>query len=126
MTYEITQPEENRYIIDFKFTKQSAEVDVERLDQRSLYVNSHTDGYHWLQFWMAQEPDAIKVLELSDDQETTRVTQSLSALGFDYKREDKETCFLYVEEDVIKETIDRFAKYLNPRFALREQFFSDD
>jgi hypothetical protein len=123
MAYKISQPEENRYSIDFKFTNQSAKVDVEKQDTRRLYVNSLTDGYHWLQFWMAQEPGAAKIQELPHEQERTRVSQSLSAQGFVYTPESKETCFLDTEENVTREIIDRLAKYLDPRFALRERFF---
>ena len=126
MTYIVSIRRKGKYSIDFKFDTQVANVDVDLLNPRRLYVNSKTDGYHWLQSWMAQEPGAVKILELDSEEEKIRVKQSLSAHGFNYIPEDKETCYLDTEKDVTRETVDRLARYLEPRFALRERFFPTD
>lgn len=130
--------------IAFKFQSQSAVVDVFRLSQEAyevpvaqdvldnrLKVYSSTDGYHWLQFWMAQEQNALKLLELPARQERTKVTQSLYYHGFSYEAEDKESCYVTsttVSEEGgnLEKIATRLAEFLAPRFALRERFFPSD
>ncbi|MEK7672811.1 MAG: hypothetical protein AAB373_02915 [Patescibacteria group bacterium] len=111
--------------IEFDLPKQP-KVRITKENQRRLYLNSKTDGYHWFNFWAAQEPNAISLLELPANAERERVRQSLLAIGLGYIEEDKETCFLDSPEEVTIETVNRIANFLEPRFAMREKFFPDD
>lgn len=139
MAYEISESREGVYHINFKFSKQSANLDAIRLDiekhdtnaesdisdPRKLRVHSKTDGYHWLRFWMAQSPGATRLIEIHYEVLNTRVTQSLYAHGFNFQQEGKDTCFLEDSKNIDLESIDRLARFLDPRFALREKFFPD-
>jgi len=130
--------------IRFQFNAQSAIVKVLRLSQEAfnvpvspavldnrLSVHSCTDGYHWLQYWMAQTPDTTQLVELPHDQEVQKIRGDLRAHGFDYEPEDKETCYVTStkpsEDKGDLETIaTRLADFIAPRFALRERFHPND
>ena len=126
MTYSIRSTNDKEFDISFKFERQSAEVNIEVMEPRELRMSSMTDGYHWLQLWMAQDPHATELLALPWEQERDKVAKSLDSIGFRYEPEDKESCYLHTREDVNPTTVDRFAQYLNPRFALREKLFPTD
>src|SRR3989338_65205 len=126
MPYEIRQWNHKDFSLEFRLQDKPALVKVEVLDPRKMHVECHTDGYHWLHFWMAQEPCALNILELPAEEEEARVRQSLYAHGFGYEIVDKEVAILTTEEDIKRETIDRLARYLEPRFALRKIFFPAD
>lgn len=63
-----------KYSVIFQFKNRTAElhITVEPADnklfphstneQKMLYLSSQTDGYHWLNFWLAQEPGATKLI----------------------------------------------------------------
>lgn len=127
MTYNVRPINDKEFDISFKFKRQSAEVNLEVMSPRKLRVLSKTDGYHWLQLWMAQDPNATELLDLRPwETERDKVARSLDSIGFGYEPEDKESCYLHTREDITLATVDRFAKYLDPRFALREEFFPTD
>lgn len=111
-------------LFEIKFTfperkEESAYLRVSAENLRTLHVDSLTDGYHRLQFWLAQQPRATRLVDLSEKLEEMRVSIQLFAYGFSYVPETRETAFLLTHEDVTGETIHRFAEYLHPRFALR-------
>lgn len=136
MSYKIKEypisKEEARFRIFFKFEFQEAVVSFWPLEQSETIfcVESETDGYHWFAYWMAQEPNCKELLELSDHrlsgyQQTKKVFKSLEEIGFFYEPEDKESCYLTVAEMTL-EVVERFAQFLEPRFANRERFFPDE
>ena len=126
MAYKISKPKKSEYVIDFRFSKQNARVHVERREDGRLVFYNPTDGYHWLQFWMAQEPNASKLLELPYEAEETKVRQSLAMRDFAYTSDDKRSFCVQSVNRTAWQSIEALAQYLEPRFALREKFFPDE
>ncbi len=121
---------ENGFEIRFHFSKSTALVTIEIGDDeysRILHVESRTDGYHWLNIWMAAAPGSLK-LDERDEREVEIINRaSMESLGFRYELEDKETCSLTIKiNDDMETCVKRFAEFMEPRFALREKFFPDD
>jgi hypothetical protein len=117
---------ENEYSIDFTFQKQKANVTVEIYTEHPnrVRISSNTDGYHWLQFLLCQEPNTPKMLDLDFKGEVSRCQAAFAPLGIEYAQEDKETAWLtypltYDEKEVVK----IIADIIEPRFANRERFF---
>ena|SRR3989344_8169327 len=127
MAYKVSKLRKDEYVIDFQFSKQRAKVNVEKREEDGrLVIYNPTDGYHWLQFWMAQEPNASKLLELPYEAEETKVRQSLAMRDFAYTSDDKRSFCLQSVNRTAWQSIEALAQYLEPRFALREKFFPDE
>lgn len=91
-----------------------------------MYLVSKTDGFHWFEFFMAQEPncDKLKYEERNDYMlAKEKVIQLFKDNGFIYKPEDKESCFLNGITPYNDNQIEIIAKLIDERFANRERFF---
>lgn len=114
------------YEFTFHLAKEAmVTIDILNEEKTYLYLNSLTDGYHWLHYWLAQEPCASVLLDLKPEQERERVKQLFAAYGIHYAHEDKETCFLQLSKPLDKNTLKLLATILYTRFALREKFIQD-
>ena len=124
MTYEVLRSEDN-FTIDFKFETESASVDIRKVSACSLRVTSPQE-YSPLGFWMAQDPDSEEPLRLDAAQQREKVRASLLEMGWGYlPTNDPDVCQMGSVEDVNELTIDRLARFLEPRLALKERFDSD-
>lgn len=117
---------ETEYSIDFTFQKQKANVTVEIYSEHPnrVHLSSNTDGYHWLQFFLCQEPNTPKLLELDFKSEVARCQAAFAPFNIQYEQEDKETAWLtysltYDEAEIVK----IIADVIELRFANRERFF---
>lgn len=118
---------ENVWKIIFEFEKSKAEVEITQYkDDIDLRLVSLTDGFHWFEFFMAQEPNCTE-LEFDGDNHYLLAKDKVKKLfednGFIYRPEDKESCFLNGICPYNDEQIDRVAKLIDERFANRERFF---
>lgn len=113
------------YTIDFQFKKQSANVSIEIWDDEpnEVRLKSNTDGYHWLQYFLCQEPNTEKLLELSYDDEIARCKKAFAAIDIFYEQEGKDTAWLTINSIVDENLINQIASVIEPRFANRERFF---
>ncbi len=128
MSYTIKKKSKKEFLITFRFKRNTAIVSVKDCGRSTLYMNSKTDGYHWFEFFLSQEPDTDKLFEPVRWQETTlKVDKLYEKNGFLFTPEDKETHFLnyggkrQFNEELMKE----LAEIIEPRFAVREDFFDD-
>lgn len=114
------------YEITFHLAKEAVvTIDILNDEKTHLYLNSHTDGYHWLHYWLAQEPHASILLDLKPAIEKERVRQLFAAYDIHYAPEDKGTCFLQLSKPLDRNTLKLIATIIYPRFALREKFIQD-
>lgn len=119
---------ESVYHVEYEFSKQRALVDLEIFypEKNTIRINSITDGYHWLQFFLCQKIDTEKLEEgLTTNEVVKRCREIFKPFGFTYTQEDKETAWItypktYKEEEVVKILADEIGK----RFANRERFFN--
>lgn len=119
--------EGNSYQINYSFAKQSAVVSMDIEEDGSLYLTSETDGYHWFEFWLCQEPNCKKLIyeERCDNKKAEEKVRALfESFEYTFIAEDKETFFLKKESEPFNiADIELIANIIYPRFALREQFF---
>ena len=114
------------YHIDFTFQKQKSNVTVEIYKGNPNFVRleSNTDGYHWLQFFLSQDINTKKLLELDFKSQIERCQALFAPFSIKYEQECKESAWLtysltYDEAEIIK----IIAEVIEPRFANRERFF---
>lgn len=123
----LEEGDNKKFIIEFNFESQEAEVWVTVLDDHTLYLNSVTDGYHWLHFFLSQQPHAKELKENMERDEERRIINGLfNPHGIKYEIEDKETAFLHLNEKFVRKKIEIIASLIEPRFANREKFFTDE
>ncbi len=111
----------------FEFKKSKATVEITHNESDiDLYLVSKTDGFHWFEFFMAQEPNCTK-LEFEDRNDNLLSKEKVRKLfennGFIYRPEDKESCFLNGISPYTDNQIETIAKLIDERFANRERFF---
>lgn len=117
---------ETEYSIDFTFQKQKANVTIELWSDEpsnKCRLKSNTDGYHWLQFFLCQEPNTPKMLELDFKSEVSRCQAAFAPFGISYEQEDKETAWLTYTKPIDEAFVKIVADVIEPRFANRERFF---
>lgn len=128
--YTIKKEDYNKEItwtIYFKYERSAAIVEI-YYDKNdiNLHLTSKTDGFHWFEFFMAQEPNC-KELEFQEYDEHINCREKVSKLfknnGFIYIPEDKESCFLNGLTPYTDDDIKRIAILIDVRFANRERFF---
>lgn len=136
MSYTITKKEgldnnyfgyDAEYIIYFKFEKQIADVSIQICndDLKNVRLYSNTDGYHWLQFFLSQEPNAKEMVEHGyNDRDICK--KLFSTIGISYEQEDKESAWLNLNNDIDENIVKQIAEIIEPRFANRERFFPND
>jgi hypothetical protein len=90
-----------KYNIVFQFEKSRAEVEItlkapsQKIFPRSnngimFYVLSQTDGYHWLNFWLAQEPNAVKLIcQERDEMKVIRVRYNGIRFPWEFQGNDE-------------------------------------
>lgn len=115
------------YDIDFTFEKQICNVTIEvnSDNQNKARLSSNTDGYHWLQFFLCQEPNCVKMLELSFADEVARCEQTFNEKNIIYEQEGKNTAWLHYLGFIDETFVKLVAEIIEPRFANRERFFND-
>ena len=118
---------ETEYHIDFTFQKQKCNVTIEVYDDKPSKprLSSNTDGYHWLQFLLCQEPNCSKILELNFKEEVSRCQKAFGEKNIGYEQEDKETAWLTYDGVIDEAFVKLVAEVIEPRFANREQFFPE-
>ena len=125
MNYKIKKVNEDFEII-FKFQTQEATISIEVENKNCLQITSNTDGYHWFQYWLAQEPNCINLVDdLSIDLETEKVRLLFLAYNMIYEPMDKEIITLYLKEDFNDKTLQTLIDIIEPRFANRERYFNN-
>lgn len=123
---DLEEGDDKKFQIDFKFESQEAELEVTVLDDTTLYLRSKTDGYHWLHFFMSQQPHANKLDEnLTREDEMRIINGVFKPHGMRYVIEDKETAFLHLNEKFVRKQIEIIARLIEARFANREKFYQD-
>lgn len=128
--YKIQKTEKKnltQWIIKFEFKKSNAVVEITHdKNNIDLHLVSRTDGFHWFEFFMAQEPNCEK-LEFEERNEYLQAKEKVRQLfnnnGFIYRPEDKESCFLNGISPYNDNQIEIIAKLIDERFANRERFF---
>jgi hypothetical protein len=115
---------ETEYHIDFTFEKQKCNVTIEVYDDGDIRLSSNTDGYHWLQFLLCQEPNCLKFVELGFNEEIIRCQRVFGEKNIGYEQEGKETAWLTYDGVIDESFIEIVADIIEPRFANRERFFS--
>lgn len=120
---------ESVYHIHYTFVLQTAKVDIEIWPHHpnAVRVESQTDGYHWLQFFLCQEPNAAHIIEnLSYDEQIKLCELVFAPHGMIYTQEDKESAFIeYPKELSESEAVEIIAKEIGLRFANRERFYKE-
>lgn len=118
------RPEKHK--LRFQFEKQYCELELLREAPNILVLYSKTDGYHWLQYWLSQDVNTDKLIDLQYDDQLKKV-QHLFWLNFNikYEQEDKETALLYLDRPFDDSDINKIADFIYPRFANRERFIDD-
>lgn len=113
------------YSIDFKFEKQTATVDIEISDDKpnEARLNSVTDGYHWLHYFLSQEPNTLELIDFGNAEELERCQKLFSTINIHFEQEDKETAFIYANSKIDEKIVRAIAEIIEPRFANRERFF---
>jgi hypothetical protein len=118
------------YKIDFAFKKQSATVliKVDKDDMCRLYLNSETNGYHWFEFLLCQEPKCKKLIYDDGSRDThskarEKAKSLFSAFDYQFMPQDKESFFLVTAKKFTERMVNELAKIIEPRFAIRERFF---
>jgi hypothetical protein len=130
------------YHIDFTFQKQNCNVTIECYNDndtqtywatRSTHImpnrvrlKSNTDGYHWLQFFLCQEPNCSELRELNFDEEVARCQEAFGEKNIGYEQEGKETAWLTYDGIIDETFIKLVAEIIDPRFANRERFFPEE
>lgn len=119
--------EDNGYSINFQFEKQNAHVGIELWDDYpgQVRLNSTTDGYHWLQFLLSQEPNTKEMVELDYETSVLKCQELFATLNIHYEQEDKESAWLTVNSEVDIDLIKSIAELIEPLFANRERFFEN-
>lgn len=117
----------SEYSIDFSFKQQKANVTIEVWDEEpgKVHLTSNTDGYHWLQFFLCQEPNAKELLSLPFKDEISLCKKLFSQQGMLYEQEDKETAWITINRPLNEDVVRSIADIIEPRFANRERFFPD-
>lgn len=117
---------DDEYNVLFKtelvYPKKNAIIDVEIYPDGDIRVVSKTDGYHWLHYFLAQEPNCKEIIDYPHQEERNRVKQLFKSIGLDYRPEDKESCYLLGKEFTSELLID-ILDIIEPRFANRHRFF---
>ena len=122
-----THNTETTWTVYFKFEMSEAIVEI-YYDKNdiNLHLTYKTDGFHWFEFFMSQEPNC-KELEFQEYSEhincRKKVTELFKDNGFIYIPEDKESCFLNGISPYTDDDIKRIADLIDARFANRERFF---
>lgn len=130
MMYKIEKIENKnstQWTINFEFEKSNAVVEITHdKNDIDLRLVSMTDGFHWFEFFMAQEPNCDK-LEFEERNDyllaKEKVRELFKSNGFIYRPEDKESCFLNGISPYSDNQIETIAKLIYERFANRERFF---
>ncbi len=123
MSYSINNPQAGEYLLTFTFERQSCDVHVSVKSVGLLHIESLTDGYHWLQYFLSQDPEGLSLSERTFSEEIEAVTELFKTIGIKYEQEDKETAFLHLTKAFNLSQLDQIAKLMEPRFALRERFY---
>jgi hypothetical protein len=135
MSYTISKKEgldvdyygyETEYSIDFSFKKQKANVTIEIYPDEPIgkcRLSSNTDGYHWLQFFLSQEPETEKLLEESFDIQVKKCVNIFGRNLIKYEQEDKDSAWLTYDKEINEDFVKTVAIIIEPRFANRERFF---
>ena len=124
---KIEKRNSTQWIINFEFKESEAVVEITHdKNDIDLHLVSRTDGFHWFEFFMAQEPNCEK-LEFEEQnmylQAKEKVRKLFNNNGFIYRPEDKESCFLNGISPYTDNQIEIIAKLIDERFANRERFF---
>jgi len=135
MAYTITKKEnldveyfgyDTEFSITFQFEKQQAEVVIGFSSDKPNKADliSKTDGYHWLHFWLSQEPNTTTLYD-TDNYNYQRKLSDLFVRICKYTIEDKESAIIEIAYDnaVTLEVVEEIAKIIDVRFAIRERFF---
>ena len=121
---------ESEYQINFTFKKQKCTVTITAYINDNPYIvnlDSDTDGYHWLHFFLSQDPDCTKLNEDLSYRETTEIINEVFMQeGMSYKQVDKECAEITLRNPFKESDVDIIAKIIEPRFAVRERFFKND
>ncbi len=116
-----------QWTISFEFKKSKAVVKITHdKNDIDLRLVSLTDGFHWFEFFMAQEPDCKK-LEFEEEKDYSLAKERVKKLfkdnGLTFRPEDKESCYLNGADPYNDNQIEIIAKLIDERFANRERFF---
>jgi len=127
VSYLIFQSSRKVFKISFQFKLSTATVLVESVGVNRIYLTSKTDGYHWFEFWLAQEPGS-NILFGENDNNTvhaTKVKKLWESHNFLFMPEDKETFYLKYGfgREFDSNLMNALAKIIEPRFAQRDKFF---
>jgi hypothetical protein len=128
--YKIQKTENKKstqWKIIFEFEKSNAVVEITHdKNDVDLYLVSRTDGFHWFEFFMAQEPNCEN-LQFEERNDYLLAKEKVRDLfknnGFIYRPENKESCFLNGINPYTDNQIETISKLIDERFANREHFF---
>ncbi len=113
------------YEVRFKFELQECIVDLslDLNNPKRIHLYSKTDGYHWVEYFLCQEPNCDELKEHNYDQQRLIIRNLFLKHSMDFIPEGKDTCYVLFEENVTDENINTVALIIEERFANRERFF---
>ena len=117
------------YLINYTFETQTAEVELqiwpitEARGNKNIRLESNTDGYHWLQFFLSQKDNAIQMEELDYTDQIHNCIKLFQSINVGYFQEDKESAWLMINKPVDMELVTDIAELIERKFANRERFF---
>lgn len=116
---------ETEYSIDFQFQRQKANVTLEIWDEYpdKVRLNSNTDGYHWLQYFLSQKPRAEELVDMSYNDSVAKIQRLFTSINVGYEQEGKDTAWLTLDREMDEDLAKDIAQLIEPRFANRERFF---
>lgn len=123
MSFNIINAAKKEYLLAFTFKRQSCDVHLSVKNISLLHIESLTDGYHWLSFFLSQDPGVNELCFLERREQIKKINESLQPLGIRYEPEDKETGFLHLTKAFNDLQLNTICSFLDERFAIREKFY---
>ena len=127
MEYNIYRIKPNFFKIIFNFELSDAIVTVESVGENEVLLTSLTDGYHWFEFWLAQDPGSpfLFAEDAPNKFHTEKVKKLWNFHNFIFRPEDKETFYLNfgLGRKFDSNLMNEFVKIIGPRFEQRDKFF---
>lgn len=111
--------------IRMNFKKSFSELTVSKQPDGTYRLVSNTDGYHWLHYFLSNEPGTANMVAFSHHLEADIIGKAFSQLNVRYEIEDKESAFLIPVDLKDEDLVKAVAEFIYPRFENRERFFND-
>lgn len=124
---ETKNPEQGNptYRVDFTFNRAACVVTIEQIEPHVIYLDSETDGYHWLQYWMSQDCYTDVLKDWPFTTQIMIINAEFKYLGMYWKQEDKETAYITADRPFDIYDLNQVAIILDRQFAIRERFFPE-